>query len=72
MHIGNFECKLSNKNGFGYKMPKLVELHNHLFGKTPSNLHDSLTDCYVCLKCFIKMKFNFDINEDEIELQYVV
>ena len=25
---------LSNKNGFGYKMPKLVELHNHLFGKT--------------------------------------
>ena len=72
MHIGKFECKLSNKNGFGYKMPKLVELHNHLFGKTPSNLHDSLTDCYVCLKCFIKMKFNFDVNEDEIELQYVV
>lgn len=43
------------------KNPKLSELHEFLFGFCPLNLHDSLVDSIVCLKCFLKMRFNSDI-----------
>ena len=57
-------CKISVKSAKGkmyYKNPKQSELHNHLFGTVPENLHNSLNDILVCLRCFIKMKFTIDV-----------
>lgn len=59
-------CKIERKDNKGetyYKSPKLSELYEHLFEtKAPMNLHDSLVDTYVCLRCFVKMRFKFDIS----------
>jgi len=46
-------------NGNTYlKFPTLCELHNHLFGYNPENLHNSMIDVLVCMKCFHKIKFD--------------
>ena len=37
------------------KFPKLAELHRHLFGTIPENLHDSSVDTLVCLRCYMKI-----------------
>ena len=37
------------------KWPKLSELHMHFFGIIPQNLHDSMVDTEVCLKCYLKL-----------------
>jgi DNA polymerase III epsilon subunit-like protein len=38
------------------KYPKLAELYRALFGEEPENLHNSLVDTYICLKCFYMLK----------------
>ena len=43
------------------KTPKLIELHEKLFNSTPSNLHNSLIDIYVCLRCYYKLEYDVDI-----------
>ena len=46
------------------KYPKLVELHDYLFPhekNTLNNLHNSLNDVLVCLRCFYKMLWDGDI-----------
>jgi DNA polymerase-3 subunit alpha len=35
-----------------YKYPKLSELHHHLFGFIPENLHDAQVDVETCLRCY--------------------
>ena len=40
---------------------KLEYLHKHLFNQELRNLHNSLNDVYVCLRCFIKIYFNKDM-----------
>ncbi len=76
MYMGKYVCKLPNVNSThknnNYKLPKLVELHQYLFKKTPIDLHDAYKDCLVCLKCFVKMKFNYEVNDKDLNLQYVV
>jgi DNA polymerase III epsilon subunit-like protein len=43
------------------KFPKLSELHQKLFnGEIPSNLHNSMVDVEVCLRCYLKMRHNMD------------
>lgn len=58
-------CKIEAQNKYGkyYKWPKLIELHKHLFDNEPKNLHNSLTDIYVTLRCFYKMEHNIDLLE---------
>jgi DNA polymerase III epsilon subunit-like protein len=52
-----------SKTGKPYlKFPKLIELHQKLFETTPNNLHNSLNDIIVTLRCFIKLKYNTDLN----------
>jgi len=61
--ICNIKC--INKYGKEYvKFPKLSELHQHLFQNIPNNLHNSLIDVIVCLRCFIKTIYNIDIFEN--------
>ncbi len=43
------------------KVPKLLELHEKLFKTTPLNLHNSLIDIYVCLRCYYKLEYDVDI-----------
>ena len=45
---------INGKYGSYAKAPKLVELHDKLFGFTPENLHDALVDTITCLKCYLK------------------
>ena len=61
--------KITNASGKEYKkFPKLSELHYKLFQTTPNNLHNSLNDVLVCLRCFYKMNFENDILEVSGEL----
>lgn len=58
-------CKLENPNNKnkGYKYPKLSELHKHLFYYEPKNLHNSLFDVIITLRCFYKLIFEKDLRE---------
>ena len=50
------------KDGREYiKFPKLSELHDKLFQSVPNNLHNSMNDVIVCLRCFYKMIYDKDI-----------
>jgi len=54
--------KKTNKYGKEYtKFPKLSELHETLFKMNPKNLHNSLVDILVTLRCFMKLKYEKDI-----------
>lgn len=57
-------CKIIRKNYKGepyYKYPRLCELHQFLFGKLPTNLHNAYIDILICLRCFYKLYFQTDI-----------
>lgn len=59
-----------DKNGKEYqKYPKLVELYEKMFQETPKNLHNSLNDVIVCLRCFMKWKHNIDIIQNNKEIE---
>jgi DNA polymerase III epsilon subunit-like protein len=45
------------------KYPKLIELHEKLFESAPNNLHNSFNDILVTLRCFMKLKYDIDLNE---------
>jgi DNA polymerase III epsilon subunit-like protein len=60
-------CNIKSINKFGkeyIKFPKLLELHQKLFESIPNNLHNSFNDILVTLRCYIKLKYNTDLNED--------
>lgn len=57
--------QLIDKNGNSYlKYPKLIELHEKLFNKLPTNLHNSFNDILVTLRCFMKLKHSIDLMDD--------
>ena len=57
--------QVESKTGKTYKKwPKLNELYTYLFEKdAPENLHNSLVDTMVCLRCYLNMNNNIRINE---------
>lgn len=46
-------CKIDN--GYGYKWPKLVELHFKLFDEEFEGAHDALADVKACARCFFEL-----------------
>ena len=50
------------------KYPKLIELHDKLFGKNTLTLelHNSFNDVMICFKCYFKFRYDIDINLTEI------
>ena len=43
------------------KWPRLNELYQHLFpGQKVDGFHNSMIDVLACLRCFVKMKFDYD------------
>jgi DNA polymerase III epsilon subunit-like protein len=53
------------------KFPKLVELHEKLFYSTPKNLHNSLNDVLVCLRCYYGLIFKKDLLILNDEFKYL-
>lgn len=47
-------CKIPGK--YGYKYPKLMELHNELFGCDFEDAHNSFADISATEKCFWEMR----------------
>lgn len=43
------------------KWPKLAELHEKLFHEIPENLHNSMMDTAVALRCYLKWRHRYDI-----------
>ena len=78
MQMGRNVCKIERLTKTGktyFKSPKLIELYEHLFGMSPKDLHNSLVDTYVCLRCFVKLRFKFDLSLDmfpDIRFQPIV
>ena len=78
MQMGRNVCKIESLTKTGktyFKSPKLIELYEHVFGMSPKDLHNSLVDTYVCLRCFVKLRFKFDLSLDmfpDIRFQPIV
>lgn len=55
--------KTVSKTGKAFtKYPKLKELHEKLFAVAPlENLHNSLNDAVVCLRCYLKLKHEMNV-----------
>lgn len=47
-------CKLPGQ--YGFKWPKLEELHKYLFGESFDGAHDALEDVMATARCFFEMK----------------
>ena len=45
-------CKIPQKNGRGYKWPKLIELHTFLFGVGFEHAHDASVDVAAGVRCY--------------------
>jgi hypothetical protein len=43
----------------------LSETYEHLFSQTPRNLHNSMMDTLVCLRCYLKMRHGLDIHNSK-------
>jgi hypothetical protein len=61
----------TNRRGKYIKFPKLSELHYKLFNYIPENLHNSLNDVLVCLRCYCKLHNKIDILDKSIVLKYI-
>lgn len=66
MREGKEICRIwhDGKNGGRFiKQPKLIELHNHYFGRAGEEItfHNALVDTAVCLRCFLQMKYGYDV-----------
>lgn len=45
-------CAIPNPNGYGYKWPKLDELHRKVFGTGFDGAHDALADVRATARCY--------------------
>jgi len=54
MHSSTDYCRLPGP--YGYKWPKLSELHIKLFGKDFKDAHNAISDINATAKCFWKMR----------------
>lgn len=53
-------CNIITAKGY-VKWPKLSELHNKMFSSIPHNLHNSLNDVFITIRCYFKHVYNIDI-----------
>jgi len=60
-------CNIERVNSRGpyIKFPTLCELYEKLFHTKPENLHNSMMDVLVCLRCYLKMEHNIDISDGD-------
>ena len=66
MSINLCNIEKTNARGGTYKkFPTLCELYETLFHTKPENLHNSMVDVLVCLRCYLKMEKNIDMIDEE-------
>ena len=68
-------CRIIKVNKLGYnylKFPKLIELHQFLFQCEPRNLHNALNDILICLRCFCKLKYDYDILDKNTTIKNMI
>ena len=59
------KIKMLRKDGTNYhKYPTLLELHQYLFQIKPHNAHNSKVDVLICLRCYCKLAFNYDLSRE--------
>jgi len=46
------------------KYPRLTEIYQKLFNTIPDNLHNSLIDTLVCMRCYLAIKHNYTISNE--------
>ena len=63
MKICQIYREKKNGGAISLKPPKLVELYRTLFHETPSNLHNSMVDVLVCARCFLKVRYQWDVSD---------
>jgi DNA polymerase III epsilon subunit-like protein len=61
-NVNPFDTGAANAAPKRKKFPKLAELFTKLFEteNPPQNLHNSMIDVLVCLKCYLKMRHNIE------------
>ena len=60
-------CKIKRVRKDGttyYKYPTLLELHEYLFQIKPHNAHNSKVDVLICLRCYCKLAFKYDLSRE--------
>jgi hypothetical protein len=65
-------CNLKTVSKYGkefLKFPKLNELHIKLFNSSPRNLHNSLNDVLICLRCYYMLEYKVDIIEIDSKIK---
>ena len=72
----NYKDKKTGEDKVFYKVksPKLIESYQYYFGYSPHGdaLHDALIDVILCLRVFMKYKYNEDIcGKNEIITEYI-
>ena len=60
-NIERCAIKRTNKFGTYNKYPRLSELHLNLFKQMPLNLHNSLIDVLITLRCYVFTELSYDI-----------
>jgi len=65
MKMSKALCNIERVNSRGtyIKFPTLCELYETLFHTKPENLHNSMMDVLVCLRCYLKMEHNILISD---------
>lgn len=59
--------KINTRGNRYNKFPTLSELYEKLFNVKPANLHNSMIDVLVCLRCYLKIDCNIDISDSQFE-----
>jgi DNA polymerase III epsilon subunit-like protein len=67
MKMSKALCNIERVNSRGtyIKFPTLCELYEKLFHTKPENLHNSMIDVLVCLRCYLKLDHNIDISDGD-------
>jgi DNA polymerase III epsilon subunit-like protein len=55
----------TNSRGMYTKYPTLCELYQVLFNETPANLHNSMMDVLVCLRCYLKKDCGIELSNEK-------
>lgn len=62
-------CKIKSRNGIGFKWPRLEELYNFLFQRSPDIiLHDALNDCKVTRECLEELVATNQVNLPNVSI----
>ena len=63
----NIQAPRKYGGGTYVKWPTLAELYMHLFAEEPKNLHNSIVDTLVGLRCYLKLRHDVDMTDVEFD-----